>query len=206
MKVTTSLTAGPPVLMAEQMDADPHGTFRSWRAWGTTLLTRRDMTLAAVAALVGGGSIAKAAEALSDADRAFVAQVSQGGMFEVKLGQLAAERGNLQDVKDQGVTEAHDHTLVGHKLKAIAQSVGLPFPTALNPEFQEKLDAVKALSGQAFDEAYLREMKAVHAADGAAFAKEAESGSNPRLRQFAAETHRIVMMHIGELDAVPAEG
>ncbi|HEY3621160.1 MAG TPA: cytochrome P450, partial [Roseiarcus sp.] len=32
MKVTTSLTAGLPVLMAEQMDADPHGTFRSWRA------------------------------------------------------------------------------------------------------------------------------------------------------------------------------
>lgn len=32
MKATTSLAAGLPVLMVEQMDADPHGTFRSWRA------------------------------------------------------------------------------------------------------------------------------------------------------------------------------
>ena len=170
------------------------------------MLTRREATLAAVAAIAGGSVTTQAAEPLSDADRAFVTKVSQGGMFEVKLGQLAAKRGNLQDVKDQGVTEAHDHTLVGNKLKAIAQSVGLSFPTALNAEFQKKLDAVEALSGQAFDEAYVREMKAIHAADGAAFATEAESGTNPKLRQFAAETHRIVLMHIGELNAVPAEG
>ena len=170
------------------------------------MLTRREATLSAIAAVAGGSAVTQAAEPLSDADRAFVAQVSQGGMFEVELGRLAAGRGGLQDVKDQGITEAHDHTLVGNKLKAIARSIGLAFPTALNAEFQGKLASVKALSGQAFDEAYLREMKAVHAADGAAFAKEAESGTNPRLRQFAAETHRIVLMHIGELDAVPAEG
>ena len=32
MNATTSLTAGLPVLTANQLDADPHGTFRSWRA------------------------------------------------------------------------------------------------------------------------------------------------------------------------------
>ena len=37
--------------------------------------------------------------------------------------------------------------------------------------------------------------------DGAAFKKEADEGSNPMLKSFAAETYKIVQRHIGELDA-----
>jgi hypothetical protein len=43
--------------------------------------------------------------------------------------------------------------------------------------------------------------KKIHAADGAAFAKEATSGANPDLKAFAAETYRIVQRHLGELGA-----
>ena len=32
MDVARSLAGGLPVLTADQLDADPHGTFRSWRA------------------------------------------------------------------------------------------------------------------------------------------------------------------------------
>ena len=147
---------------------------------------------------------ALAADPVSSADRSFVAGVSQGGMFEVELGQLAAEQGYSQDIKDQGTTEAHDHRLVGDKLKSIASDAGVKFPDTLNARFQHELDAAKALSGPAFDATYLRDMEAIHAKDGAAFAKEAASGSDPRLRAFAAETHRIVERHIGELKALPA--
>ena len=145
---------------------------------------------------------AHAADAVSAADRAFVAMVSQGGMFEVKAGQLGADQGSTQDIKDQGATEAHDHQLVGDKLKSIATDAGLQFPDTLNPEFQKKLDDLKALSGRAFDAAYLRAMKDIHDKDGAAFAKETTGGTNPKLKAFAAETHRIVLRHLGELRAV----
>jgi putative membrane protein len=154
----------------------------------------------AVGTLVG----AHAADSVSTADRAFVAMVSQGGMFEVKAGQLGAEQGHTQDIKDQGATEAHDHQLVGDKLKSIATEAGLQFPDALNAQFQKELDDLKALSGSAFDAAYLRDMEDIHAKDGAAFAKEAKSGSNAKLKAFAAETHRIVLRHIGELKALGA--
>jgi putative membrane protein len=62
--------------------------------------------------------------------------VSQGGMFEVKAGQVAADQGSTQDIKDQGTTEAHDHQLVGDKLKSIASQAGMTFPDALNATFQ----------------------------------------------------------------------
>ena len=153
--------------------------------------------------LAGSAAHAVAADTVSAADRAFVAMVSQGGMFEVKAGQLGAEHGSTQDIKDQGETEAHDHGLVGAKLKAIAAADGIEAAGALNAKFQKQLDGLAALSGADFDAAYLRQMETVHDADGAAFAKEALSGTDPKLRAFAAETHRIVVRHIGELRARP---
>ncbi len=150
---------------------------------------------------VGLAGAARAAD-LSAQDRTFVATVSQGGMFEVAAGQVGAQQGSTADIRDQGNTEAHDHTGVGDKLKSIASANGLDFPSTLNPQFEKELDSLKSLSGTAFDAAYLQDMEVIHAKDGAAFAKEAAHGTNPQLRAFAAETHRIVVRHIGELKAL----
>ena len=155
-----------------------------------------------VAALVLLSAVsARAADPFSDADKAFVAKVSQGGMYEVELGKLAETKAVTQDLKDQANTEDHDHQLVGGKLKAILEKNGMTFPTALNAEFQARLDKMGALSADKFDAAYVEDMQKIHAADGAAFKKEAAEGNNPDLKEFAAETYRIVERHLGELDA-----
>ena len=164
-------------------------------------MKRAALTFAMATAGLFAAAGAQAATA-NAADRAFVAKVRQGGMFEVQLGQLAAQQGSMQDIKAQGNTEAHDHQLVGDKLKSIASDAGLSFQDTLNAAFQGQLDKIKALQGSAFDAAYLRAMEDVHAKDGAAFAKEAAQGSDPKLKVFAAETHRIVLRHIGELKAI----
>jgi putative membrane protein len=140
-------------------------------------------------------------EPFSAQDKLFVAKVSQGGMFEVALGKLAETMASTQDIRDSGDTEAHDHALVGAKLKTIVEANDMSFPSDLNAMFQDRLDRVKFLTGARFDAAYLAEMKKIHEADGAAFAKESRKGSNPALRAFAAETYRIVQRHLGELNA-----
>lgn len=155
------------------------------------------MLAAAQAALADTG--------VSASDKAFVAKVSQGGMFEVQAGKMAADKAATQDVKDNGTTEAHDHMLVGDKLKSIASSVGITFPDTLNADFQGQLDKLGSLSGTAFDNAYITSMERIHAKDGAAFAKEAGTGENTQLRAFAAETHRIVLRHIGALHGAGLE-
>ena len=74
----------------------------------------------------------------------------------------------------------------------------------MNPSFQKELVDLKMLSGKAFDVAYLHDMLIIHDKDGAAFATESVDGGDPKLKAFAAETHRIVERHIGELKALPA--
>src|ERR1700761_9042862 len=145
-----------------------------------------------------------AAEVSAD-DRSFVATVSQGGAFEVRAGEMAAEKGTTQDIKDQGTTESHDHKLIGEKLHSLAAANDIQIDAKLNADLQKEISALKKLSGFEFDQAYLVDMEAVHAADGAAFAKEAKSSANQALREFAAETHRIVERHIGELKATGAK-
>jgi putative membrane protein len=146
-------------------------------------------------------STSYAEDSFSAADKAFVAKVSQGGMFEVELAKVAETKATTQDLKDQANTEEHDHTLVGAKLKSIMEANGLEFPTALNAEFQARLDKLSSLSGAAFDASYLRTMEEIHHIDGAAFKQESTGGSNPDLKSFAAETYRIVLRHLGELGA-----
>ncbi len=151
--------------------------------------------------ILASAAIASGAEPLSDADKAFVAKVSQGGMYEVELAKVAETKANTQDLKDQANTESHDHQLVGGKLRAIMEKNGLTFPTALNAEFQARLAKMSALSADKFDAAYVEDMEKIHDADGAAFKQEATGGTNPDLKAFAAETYRIVQRHLGELSA-----
>jgi putative membrane protein len=126
-------------------------------------------------------------------------------MYEVEASKVASEKAARQDIIDIGFTEVHDHQLVGAKLLSIAASIGIPVDTKLNADFTARLERLRGLSGKAFDNAYIEEMDAIHEADGAAFAKEAELGSHPALRAFAAETVLIVRRHQGSLHALPLE-
>ncbi len=163
-------------------------------------LYRKHVVLSALLlALTMPVGVLLAAEPASDTDKAFVAKVSQGGMFEVELGNLASTKGSTQQIRDNGFTEAHDHDLVGAKLKSVSNAAGLEFPSKLNSEFQGKLDKLSTLTGHAFDEAYVAEMNNVHHIDGGLFAQEAKGGGSSAFRDFAGETHGIVEMHLGAL-------
>jgi putative membrane protein len=147
-------------------------------------------------------SPALAQDAASDADKAFVGKVSQGGRYEVEASKLALSKAVAQDVKDLAATEVHDHELVNRELKAISASKGVAIAPTLIAEFQQKLDHLKSLSGAEFDAAYLDEMKAIHDKDEKLFAQEAVDGGAGEYKAFAAKTDRIVKRHIGALNGV----
>ena len=102
------------------------------------------------AAILLASRPACAAEPASAADRAFVAMVSQGGMFEVQAGAAAVAQGSSQDIRDQGAAEQHDHMLVGDRLTAAAGAAGIAFPAALNSTFAAMLARLSA-AGSRFD-------------------------------------------------------
>jgi putative membrane protein len=170
----------------------------------STHINMRSLLKPVLIALLFAVSVSSYAQTATVGDKGFVAKVSQGGMFEVAAGRLAMIKGSTQDVRDFATAEVHDHMLVGAKLKKTAAEVGITFSPEANAMFTAKLQHLQSLSGVAFNQAYLSEMDTLHGIDGAAFAKESTDGGTAAFRAFGAETHRIVLRHIGAIRAVPA--
>ena len=84
-------------------------------------------------------------------DAAFAIRAAQGGLAEVKLGRLAAEKGGSADVKAFGQQMVDDHGKANEQLKAAAESEGMTLPTDVNGKQQAMYDSLSKLSGAPFD-------------------------------------------------------
>lgn len=132
------------------------------------------------------------------ADTHFAKEAAQGGMAEVKLGQLAQEKGSSDSVKSFGKRMVDDHSKAGDKLKEVASKENITLPTDIGAKDQATYDRLEKLSGAAFDRAYAKDMVADHQADVAAFRKEANGGKNDSLKGFASETLPTLEDHLKE--------
>ncbi len=134
----------------------------------------------------------------SGADKAFVAKVSQGGLYEVEAGQVAATRGGSPVIRDFGVLESHDHEGVNSRLKEIAGATGVAIQPGLNGEFSARLAKLKAVPAAQFDTYYMGDIKQIHTKDEGLFVQEAGEGSDAH-KPFAHQTAVLVKAHLGWL-------
>ncbi len=165
--------------------------------------TRSVARLTAVTLFLGLSStnLLTAAEPASQADRDFVAKVSQGGQYEVEAGRVAAIRGTSPVIKNFGTLEAHDHEGVGRDLKRISAAAGITIAPALNAEFTQRLDKLKSVPASGFDAFYVQDMKQIHNKDEGLFAQEAQGGS-ASYKTFAHATAVLVNAHLGWLNTL----
>src|ERR1017187_6753052 len=83
---------------------------------------------------------ANAATTVSTADQDFILAAAQGGMTEVKLGELAAQKGLRDDVKAFGQMMVKDHTAINDGLKTLAAQKAVTFPDSLDANHQGMVD------------------------------------------------------------------
>jgi putative membrane protein len=132
----------------------------------------------------------------SASDSKFVSEAASGGMAEVKLGQLAQEKASSEKIKEFGQKMVTDHTKASEELKQVAQQQGLTLPQEMSRQDQATYDRLSKLQGKQFDEAYAHAMMTDHQKDVAAFQKEASSGKNDGLKQFASQTLPTLQEHL----------
>jgi putative membrane protein len=131
-------------------------------------------------------------------DSRFAKEAAQGGMAEVKLGQLAQDKGSNDAVKSFGKRMVDDHSKAGDKLKGAASKENVTLPTDISAKDQAIYDRLSKLSGTAFDRAYAKDMVKDHQTDVAAFQKEANGGKSDSLKSFASETLPTLQDHLKE--------
>ncbi len=129
-----------------------------------------------------------AAGSLASSDRDFVMKAANGGMLEVKLGQLATQRAQSEQVKKFGQKMVDDHSKANDELKQLAQGKGIELPADLKGEEKEHFTKFEKATGADFDREYVRMMVEDHRQDLADFKKEAKDGKDAGLRSWAAKT------------------
>ena len=163
------------------------------------MLMTTKMTLAAALLMTASAVRAETTDNAATstvADRKFVEEAASGGMAEVKLGQLAVEKGASPTVKQFGQKMVDDHSKANNELQALAAKKSLPLPTAVDTAQQATYDKLAKLSGPAFDKAYMTAMVKDHDEDVKAFKKATTTAAiNPELKTWAKQTLVVIEQH-----------
>jgi putative membrane protein len=159
--------------------------------------------LTAITILLGLACSTFAADAkLPSGDEAFLKKAAEGGLMEVKLGEIAATRAKRQDVKDFGGQMVKDHSQANAELKALAAAKGVTVPDSLGTLHQKKLEKMSKLEGDAFDGAYVKDMVEDHETDVKDFEKEGSTGTDPDVKAFVAKTLPVLKAHLEHIKTI----
>ena len=145
---------------------------------------------------------ANAATTVSTADQDFILAAAQGGMTEVKLGQLAAQNGKRDDVKAFGRIMVKDHSAINGDLKVLAAQKGVTLPDSLDAKHQGMVDKMAALTGSAFDDAYIADMIKSHKADAKEFKAVSGETKDMDIKSFVDKSIPVVERHLQHITAM----
>ena len=149
---------------------------------------------------------------LAQEDREFATKAAEGGLKEVRLGELAQQQAGSPEVQQFGRRMVEDHGAANDQLKQIAEQKSIELPQEMPDDAQQTYDELQQKSGQAFDQAYMDEMVSDHEEDIKAFEQYVEAAQDQDLRAFAEETlptlreHMEVAQQTQEVAAAAGEG
>jgi putative membrane protein len=135
-------------------------------------------------------------KALDHSDKKFLTEAAEGGMMEVELGKLAADKGTDPDVKAFGQKMVDDHTKANDKLKALAASKGLTLPTDMGTMEKHDMNKLQKASGADFDRLYMSEMVKDHKKDVSDFDHASKSAKDSDVKAFASDTLPTLQDHL----------
>lgn len=129
-------------------------------------------------------------------DLAFMNDAAPGGMAEVELGKLAAQKAQNAEVKTFAQKMVEDHSKAGDELKQLAAQKKVTLPADVLPTHKESMDKLSKLSGSDFDKEYVRAMVAAHEKDVAAFENVSKTAVDADVKTFAAKTLPTLKTHL----------
>jgi putative membrane protein len=136
------------------------------------------------------------------ADTKFIKAAAEGGMAEVALGQLAVEKASSSDVKKFGQRMVDDHSKANEQLKQLAAQKKVKLPQELSAKDKATKASLEKLSGEQFDQAYMKGMVKDHKKDVNEFRRESTSAQDPDVKQFATETLPTLEDHLKQAESL----
>ena len=132
----------------------------------------------------------------------FAMDAAKGGMAEVAMGNIAAQKAMNPRVKNFGAMMVTDHTKANDDLKQRAMSQNIMLPSAISDDDQKMIDKLNKKSGKDFDKTYMDMMLDDHKKDIADFKKAADKCTNASIKDFANSTLPTLQKHLDSAQAI----
>jgi putative membrane protein len=127
---------------------------------------------------------------------AFILDAAKGGLAEIKMGKLAAEKAADPKVKEFGNKMVEDHQKVNDELRQVANDRKVKWPDDLTDEQVATFKKLSQLSGPDFDRQYVQAMVEDHQKDVDEFRQEEQRAQDPELKGFVSRTLPVLQHHL----------
>jgi putative membrane protein len=141
---------------------------------------------------------------LGDQDHTFIKEAAQGGMAEVQMGRLGAQKGQSQEVRQFGQKLVQDHSKANQELKLLAAQKSITLPTDISTEQQAMMSHLKSLEGAEFDEAFKKHAVEDHQEDVQKFQTASQRATDSDVKAFAVKTLPVLQQHLKMAQDIPA--
>ena len=95
---------------------------------------------------------------LASADRKFIQEAAEGGMFEVQAAQLASSKALDPEVKSFASMLVDQHSAANKELVELANSKKVELPAAPARAMRREVEKLAKLNGKEFDQRFMREV------------------------------------------------
>ncbi|NLR97236.1 DUF4142 domain-containing protein [Rhizobium sp. P38BS-XIX] len=144
-----------------------------------------------------------------DAGRAksidFAAKVSMANMFEIEAAKVELAKGKADDARQFARDMLKDHEKAALLLIEAAKEDGIPFPTSLDAEHQQKVKALQDSDPANLDQAYLSTQLTVHQDALTLFESFSKSGPDGQLRNVAGKIVPDLHMHLTRVEGLTSK-
>ena len=150
---------------------------------------------------------AQAQANMTKLDVKFLHDAAQGGLTEVKLGEMASKKGTTDVVKEFGEQMVKDHGAMNDRLKALAASKGVALSADLDEKHQALVDKLSGLPGSEFDDTYVIDMVKAHESDLKAFQDELGQTQDVDIQNFVTKSIPVIeahLKHVAGMQKAPA--
>jgi putative membrane protein len=133
---------------------------------------------------------------LSTTDADFIDTVARAGTEEVQFGELAEKRAGTRADRAFAAHMVQAHTALNQQLMQLAASKQITPPTSMDEMHTSMFSQLQGLHGRAFDRMYLNGQATDHQAVLQAFQNEAQNGTDPQVKAFAAQYAPEIQSHL----------
>ena len=129
-------------------------------------------------------------------DKEFMMTAAHSDQNEIQQSKMALSKGVTGMAKDMANKMIADHTKSTADLKQIAAKKGVTLPTDMDAEHKAMAPAMEKLSGQAFEQQYIKQMVADHQKTANTMAAHQTMTKDADLQGFITKTLPVVESHL----------